>query len=394
MTASNQADEDAAALALLPLEATYSGAGGSGSSPVDEANAIAFHQLVTAARRVQLPGFDTQGSFKAGVYTVDYRRLWPNPASPRTYPRESVREMANSLASERQKTPLIVAQFRDPRPPAEGGTGGDLLIIDGVRRYMAAPLLAWPLEELDVIIHPLPTLYDVMLETAIIQVSPGANPLSEREAGILCRRLIAIHRMLRERGVPGLPDLRQEDLGRIVGRDRTTVSRMLALSELPDDVQLRLDTSEITETQARELLSLAPRDATAVSERLARENAERGAPLTQREARVRVTERKLETGRGPDPTTLFSHDPDGEYTPRPADLWCDNLEGVQVPVAIGMAAHDLSRLIAAAIAVQPKGKKVDPAIRNLQRALDHPTIAAFVAQFADVRVRDTTRRHP
>lgn len=394
MTTSTKANEDATALALLPLDATLASSTGRGSPPVDEANAIAFHQLVAAARRVQLPGFDTQGSFKAGVYTVDYRRLWRNPASPRTYPPEAVREMATSLTSEGQKTPLIVAQFRDPRPPAEGGTGGDLLIIDGTRRYMAAATMAWPLEELDVIIHPLPTLYDVMLETAVIQVSPGANPLSEREAGIMCRRLIAIHHVLRERGVPGLPDLRQEDLARIVGRDQSTVSRMLALSELPDDVQLRLDTGEITETQARELLGLSPRDATIVSERLARENAERGVPLSRSEARVRVTERKLESGHGPDPATLFTRDPDSGDPPRPADLWCDSLDVVQVPVAIGMAAHDLSRLIAAAVAAQPKGKKVDPAIRNLQRALEHPTIAAFVAQFADVRMRDRAQHRP
>src|SRR5262249_52905685 len=180
---------EAEALALLPVPVP--------AAAVDaREQGIQFQNLIHAARRTKMIGFGLHGSLMGAVERVGYERLWLNPASPMVYTDEEVWAMGQSLARQQQLHPLVVAPFADPRTREQGGTGADLLIIDGGLRSLSAPRAG--MDALNVIVRPLPTFYAAVLETATAKISQ--RPLTDLEAGRFCRRLLTIHRLLREQG--------------------------------------------------------------------------------------------------------------------------------------------------------------------------------------------------
>jgi len=77
--------------------------------------------------------------------------------------------------------------------------------------------------------------------------------------------------------------LPQQEVARLVGKDRSTVSNTLRLLKLPEEVQQLLVGGGLSEGHARALLALAdPRDQL----RLARDTAARGWSVRELEARV------------------------------------------------------------------------------------------------------------
>lgn len=337
--------------------------------------ATAFHQLVAATQGVAgLAGYDADGDFAGVRYFVALRRLWINPASPLVYSPNDIDEMAASLQAKGQQEPLIVAQFQDPRPEERGGTGGDLVVIDGARRVLSAAHLPFPMERMEVIIRPLPTFYHVMLETATAKLS--ARPLTEIEAGKFVRRLLAVHGALLAQGVQ-VPELNQQEIGRMLGRSQSTVSKWLALGQLADDVQVLLDNASITGTQALELLHLAPRDQSVVAARVAEANTQHNGPIAQREVRAHVVRRKQERGEAPDLRSFFPASHESSIV-LPA-LRLAELAHQSPASAVGDAVHDLTVLLDATVTQwTAEHRRVDPAIVALVRALKHPAIEALV----------------
>jgi hypothetical protein len=91
-----------------------------------------------------------------------------------------LRKTANSLFLNGQKEPLSVVPLLDPdEPRARFGKLCDLLITNGRKRFLAAPLKG--IDELDVIVYDAPeTPYHLLLDVVTRKLSH--NDLPEEEA--------------------------------------------------------------------------------------------------------------------------------------------------------------------------------------------------------------------
>ncbi len=374
---------EATALALLPVPAP--------AAAVDpHEQAVQFQNLIAAAHRMKRVGFGAHGSIMGVTERVDYAHLWLNPASPVVYRDEDIREMARSLGTQQQLHPLIVTPWADPRQRGAqgGGTGADLLIIDGGLRFLAAPRAG--IDALNVIVRPLPSFYAVMLETVTAKVSQ--RPLTDLEAGRFCRRLMTVHRVLSEQegsadvgARSSLPELRQEDLAALLGRSQATISRWVGLADLSPGIQADLDAGRLTPAQAREFLSLPATEQNALAAQVAAENARRGTPLPRHEVRSQVQTRTNRAQYAAPPNLAPAS---GAVFEVPRDIFLPQLGEEQPPVAVAILIHDLTLWLTAIAEMQgADGVPLDPAVAQLARALAHPRIQALIREVAPSPLR-------
>ena len=145
-----------------------------------------------------------------------------------TVKEEDLRELADSIKSKGVIQPLIVRKKDD-----------DYEIVAGSRRYYASKSLG--LKELPVIIRELPDKEALVFSIIENLQRQDLNPIEEAQS---------FKRLMEEFKLP------QEEVGNILGKDRTTVVNILRLLKLPDIIQEALRSGKITSSQGRTLLGL------------------------------------------------------------------------------------------------------------------------------------------
>jgi ParB family chromosome partitioning protein len=159
----------------------------------------------------------------------------PNPLQPRQkQDPDALKELAQSIQEHGLIQPLIVTAA----PPAQQAQGVQYQLIAGERRWAAVRLAG--LKEVPVIVKE--ATPQQMLELALVENIQRAdlNPLEEA---------VAYRQLVEEFG------LTQEEVAARVGKSRVTVTNVMRLLRLPDEVKAALLEERITEGHARALLA-------------------------------------------------------------------------------------------------------------------------------------------
>lgn len=141
---------------------------------------------------------------------------------------QALEELANSIKSQGIIQPLIVRPFADRYE-----------IIAGERRWRAAQLAG--LTEVPVIIRRIPD--EAAIAIALIEniQRENLNPIEEA---------VALHRLIEEFGMT------HQKVAEAVGKSRTSVTNLLRLLALPDEVRLMLEKGMLEMGHARTLITL------------------------------------------------------------------------------------------------------------------------------------------
>ncbi len=170
------------------------------------------------------------GKEKRGVLELEVEKIKPNPFQPRgSFDPGKLDELANSIKEKGVIQPIIVRKIDD---------GYEL--VAGERRLVAVKKLGLSL---------IPAILtenlsrEGSLELSIIEniQREALNPIDQGKG---------YKRLIEEFG------LSQEDISKKVGKDRTTISNILRLLNLPEEVQEHVVSGKLSEGHARVLLSL------------------------------------------------------------------------------------------------------------------------------------------
>ena len=192
---------------------------------------------------------------QGGPRTLPIRHIELNPRQPRlTVDPEELQRLAESIRVSGVIQPVVVRPL---------GVGRYELVI-GERRVRAARLAG--LEEVPAVVREVPD--EKMLELALVENIQRAdlNPVEKAQA---------VRRMIDELA------LTQEEAGRRLGLERSTIANLLRLLDLSEDLREMVSRGTLTAGHARALLAVEPDGARA---RLARKVVAKGLS-------VRATER-------------------------------------------------------------------------------------------------------
>jgi len=194
----------------------------------------------------------------------------PNPVQPRRiFEPERLQELANSIRANGLIQPIVV------RP-----AGARYQLVAGERRWRAAKLAG--LEAVPVVIQEIPD--DRLLEITLVENI-------QREDLNAIETALAFDRLAKELG------LSHEQIGERTGKDRSTITNLLRLLQLPGDLQALVANRRLSQGHARCLLGLP--------EELQREVAEKvvaqGLSIRQVES---LTQRMTETRKPKSPKEI------------------------------------------------------------------------------------------
>lgn len=147
----------------------------------------------------------------------------------RSFDEDKLRELADSIAAQGVVQPVVV------RPVA----GDRYELIAGERRWRAAQLAG--LQEIPVVVRAVDDQSAIAMALIENIQRDDLNPLEEATA---------LHRLLDEF------ELTHQQVAQAVGKSRTTVTNLIRLLELNQDVKSRLEKGEIEMGHARALLGL------------------------------------------------------------------------------------------------------------------------------------------
>jgi ParB family transcriptional regulator, chromosome partitioning protein len=241
-----------------------------------------------------------------GVQFIDINDIEANPFQPRTeFEQKALDELCESIKVHGLIQPVTVRKM-----------GYDKYqLISGERRTRASILAG--LEKIPAYIRVAND--QEMLEMALIENIQREN-LNPIEVSLSYKRLLEEC------------NLKQDELGERVGKDRSTVSNYLRLLKLPDEVQLALQHNKISMGHAKAILSVDDSDEQlALYNRIEKENLS-----------VRSTEQvvKMSKTEGPEKTI--------EAAPKKTiDLSQDLIDRVQ----------KIDILLNSRLSIKPKGKK-------------------------------------
>ena len=175
---------------------------------------------------------DHQKSEVAGsISRIEISNISPNPFQPRLdFDKEPLLELANSIKEHGIIQPITVRKIGR----------NEFQIISGERRYQASKLAG--IEELPCFIRIADDQH--MLEMAIVE-NVQRKDLNAIEIALSYQRLIEEC------------NLSQEELGRKVSKNRSTVANFLRLLKLPIEIQKALRDNKITMGHARAMLALS-----------------------------------------------------------------------------------------------------------------------------------------
>jgi ParB family chromosome partitioning protein len=165
-----------------------------------------------------------------GIYEIPLDQIQVNPYQPRTYfDKEALQELSESIIVQGIIQPITVRKLSE----------GEYQLISGERRFQASKLAG--LEQVPAYVR---TANDQqMLEMALIENIQREN-LNALEIAHSYQRLLAEC------------DLKQEQLGERVGKNRTTVNNYLRLLKLPPDIQAGIRDQKISMGHARALVNI------------------------------------------------------------------------------------------------------------------------------------------
>lgn len=166
----------------------------------------------------------------AGIYEIALEEIQVNPFQPRThFDKEALQELADSITVQGIIQPITVRKLADH----------EFQLISGERRFQASKIAG--LEKIPAYVR---TANDQqMLEMALIENIQREN-LNALEIANSYQRLLAEC------------DLKQEQLGERVGKNRTTVNNYLRLLKLPPDIQAGLRDNKISMGHARAIINV------------------------------------------------------------------------------------------------------------------------------------------
>ncbi|MEX2564516.1 MAG: ParB/RepB/Spo0J family partition protein [Cyclobacteriaceae bacterium] len=166
----------------------------------------------------------------AGIFEILLKEIQVNPFQPRThFDKVTLQELSESIKVQGIIQPITVRRLSD----------GEFQLISGERRFQAAKLAG-----MDKIPAYVRTANDQqMLEMALIENIQREN-LNALEIAHSYQRLLTEC------------DLKQEQLGDRVGKNRTTVNNYLRLLKLPPDIQAGIRDQQITMGHARALINI------------------------------------------------------------------------------------------------------------------------------------------
>ncbi len=163
-------------------------------------------------------------------FLVDIDKLSPNPHQPRTeFDEEKLQELAESIKEHGIIQPPVVEEAGD----------GNYWIITGERRTRAAKLAG--LKQIPVRVQKYSDI--TKLEVALIEniQRQDLNPIEEAVA---------------YKELMDLAQITQDEVAKRMGKSRSAVANALRLLKLPEDMQKKLITQELTAGHARALLSV------------------------------------------------------------------------------------------------------------------------------------------
>lgn len=196
---------------------------------------------------------------KSEVRTLPLKAIVPNPMQPRRVFSESeLTDLAASIRENGLLQPLVVR----PRP----GSDHRFELVAGERRFRALGTLDW--KEAPVIVRDADD--ETLLVLALVEnlQREALNPLEEAE------------------GYEALADqfgMKQKEIAKAVGKDRSTVANLLRLLGLPPSIRKLVEAGDLTQGHARALLSL---DDPVRAAELARKAAAEGWSVREVERRV------------------------------------------------------------------------------------------------------------
>lgn len=173
---------------------------------------------------------DDTSPTSAGIFEIPLSEIQVNPYQPRThFDKGALQELADSIRVQGIIQPITVRRITD----------GEYQLISGERRYQATRMAG-----MDKIPAYVRTANDQqMLEMALIENIQREN-LNALEIANSYQRLLAEC------------DLKQEELGDRVGKNRTTVNNYLRLLKLPPDIQAGLRDEKISMGHARAIINI------------------------------------------------------------------------------------------------------------------------------------------
>ncbi|MFO7822318.1 MAG: ParB/RepB/Spo0J family partition protein [Cyclobacterium sp.] len=166
----------------------------------------------------------------AGIFEIPLEQIQVNPFQPRThFDKTALEELAESITVQGIIQPITVRKLADK----------EYQLISGERRYQASKMAG-----LDKIPAYVRLANDQqMLEMALIENIQREN-LNALEIAHSYQRLLSEC------------DLKQEQLGDRVGKNRTTVNNYLRLLKLPPDIQAGIRDQKISMGHARALINI------------------------------------------------------------------------------------------------------------------------------------------
>ncbi|AGA78645.1 ParB/RepB/Spo0J family partition protein [Echinicola vietnamensis] len=167
---------------------------------------------------------------EAGIYEIPLDEIQVNPYQPRThFDKDALQELADSITVQGIIQPITVRKLSD----------NEYQLISGERRFQASKLAG-----LTMVPAYVRTANDQqMLEMALIENIQREN-LNALEIAHSYQRLLSEC------------ELKQEQLGDRVGKNRTTVNNYLRLLKLPPDIQAGIRDKKISMGHARALINV------------------------------------------------------------------------------------------------------------------------------------------
>ncbi len=173
------------------------------------------------------------------VFLIEVDKIKPNPHQPRRhFDEEALRELAGSIREFGLLQPIVVTKLEKE---TETGTDVEYQLLAGERRWLASKMIG--LDRIPAIIRSV-DLDKERLEIAIIENVQRAD-LNPLEAARAYAKLQDEFR------------LTQREIAARIGKSRETVANTIRLLGLPNQMQEALSKGQLSESQARLLLSVA-----------------------------------------------------------------------------------------------------------------------------------------
>jgi ParB family chromosome partitioning protein len=216
------------------------------------------------AQRIPAPAPEPGPQSHVGVQHVPIERIDPNPVQPRTvFEPEKLSELAQSIRANGIIQPLVVQ--RD---------GERYQLVAGERRWRAARMAG--LTTVPAVVQEFAK--DRLLEIALIE-NIQREDLNPIEVAHALERLASEH------------NLSHEEIGQRTGKERTTVTNLLRLLKLPQEVQLLVAEHRLSMGHARAILGI-PDTQTQID--IAQRTAAQGLSVRQVERLVQALTAKRE----------------------------------------------------------------------------------------------------